>query len=212
MVMMGTPETAAARPGLRERKKQQTRERIAEVALRLFAERGYDETTLADIADAADVSRRTIFAYYDSKEDILLCEEARYFNELKRRLEERPDGMTTVDAIRQFISTIGPPAHESHQRKQVLSANPALQAKLRARMAELEPMLAESVAKDLGAGPGDIRPLLIAASITAAFTSFRDRLMDAASDGEPLSHEEGMATLDQVLEFLRGGLEALQRD
>jgi AcrR family transcriptional regulator len=207
---MGSPETGAVKPGLRERKKQQTRETIAEVALALFAERGYEQTTLADIADAADVSRRTIFAYYDSKEDILLCEEATFFDELKRRLDERPDGVTTVDAIRAFLSGFHPPGEEAKLRKQVMNSNPALQAKLRGRIAQLEPMLAESVAKDLGAGPGDIRPLLIAASITAAFSTVRDRLMDADSGGEPVSHEESMATLDQVLEFLRGGLEALQ--
>jgi hypothetical protein len=73
-------------------------------------------------------------------------------------------------------------------------------------------MLAESIAKDLGAAPGDIRSLLIAASITAAFTSISDRFQEAESGGEPVSHEQGMAILDQVLEFLRGGLEALQRD
>src|SRR5262249_32023350 len=108
-MLMGSPETGAVKPGLRERKKKQTRETIAEVALALFAERGYEHTTLADIADAADVSRRTIFAYYDSKEDILLCEEATFFDELKRRLDERPDGVTTVDAIRAFLSSFEPP-------------------------------------------------------------------------------------------------------
>jgi AcrR family transcriptional regulator len=60
-------EQVTARPGLRERKKQQTREKIARAGLDLFAERGYEQTTLADIADAADVSTRTIFAYFQSK-------------------------------------------------------------------------------------------------------------------------------------------------
>ncbi len=76
--------------GLRERKKQQTREKIARVALKLFAERGYDETTLADIAEAADVSPRTIFAYYEGKEDILFCEEGAFIDRLKQTLDEPP--------------------------------------------------------------------------------------------------------------------------
>jgi hypothetical protein len=48
--------------------------------------------------------------------------------------------------------------------------------------------------------------------MTAAFTSVRDRFMEAEAGGEPLTHEDGMAILDQVLEFLRGGLEAMQRE
>ncbi len=209
---MSSLDTAATKLGLRERKKQQTRETITRAALRLFAERGYDETTLADIANAADVAPRTIFGYFESKEDILLCEERGFLSELKRRLDERPPGTTTVDAIREFLSAIQHPDQEAKLRKQVIAANPDLQMKMRGRHAQLEPMLAESIAKDLGAEPGDIRPLLIAASMTAAFTSVRDRIFAAEAAGEPLTPEQGMATLDQVLEFLRGGLEALQRD
>jgi AcrR family transcriptional regulator len=209
---MSSIESPAEKLGLRERKKQQTRETIARAALRLFAERGYDETTLADIAEAADVAPRTIFAYFESKEDILLCEEGNFLADLKRRLDERPDGTTTVDAIREFLSSIKRPDEDAKLRKQIVMASPALQMKMRGRHAELEPMLAESIAKDLGAEPGDIRPLLIAASMTAAFTSISDRFLEAESSGEPVSHEQGMAVLDQVLEFLRGGLEALQHD
>jgi AcrR family transcriptional regulator len=208
---MSPVETASTKPGLRERKKQQTRDRIAREALRLFAERGYDETTLADIADAADVAPRTIFAYFESKEDIVLCKELTILDTLKTKLDERPAGTTTVDAIREFLSTIEPPDDEARLRKQIFSSNPSLQMSMRARHGQLEPMLAESIAKDLGAGPDDIRSLLVAASMTAAFTAVRDRFMEAESGGGTLTHEDGMAILDQVLEFLRGGLEALQR-
>jgi AcrR family transcriptional regulator len=203
-------DTSATKLGLRERKKQQTRDTIASAALRLFAERGYDETTLADIAEAANIAPRTIFSYFESKEDILLCEENGFLTELKRRLDERPEGSTTVDAIREFLSSIEHPDEQAKLRKQVIAANPDLQVKMRGRHAQLEPMLAESIAKDLGAEPGDIRPLLIAASMAAAFTSVSDRIFAAEARGEPLAPGEGMAILDQVLEFLRGGLEALQ--
>jgi AcrR family transcriptional regulator len=209
---MSSPDTTATKLGLRERKKQQTRETIATAALRLFAERGYDDTTLADIANAANVAPRTIFAYFESKEDILLCEENGFLSELKRRLDERPAGTTTVDAIREFLASIEHPDEEAKLRKQVIAANPDLQVKMRGRHAQLEPMLAESIAKDLGAEPGDIRPLLIAASMAAAFTSVSDRIFAAEAAGEPLAPGEGMAILDQVLDFLRGGLEALQRE
>ena len=209
---MSSLDSPPARPGLRERKKQQTRETIAHAALRLFAERGYDETTLAEIAEAADVAPRTIFAYFESKEDILFSEESILLDELRRRLDERPADATTVDALREFLGCMESPDDEARLRKKVIMANPALQMKMRARHVQLEPMLAESIARDLGTEPDDIRPLLIAASMTAAFTSVRDRFFEAESDGEPVSHEQGMAILDEVLEFLRGGLEAIQHD
>src|ERR1700748_2545126 len=106
---MSSLDTPSTKLGLRERKKQQTRETIARAALRLFAEQGYDETTLAEIAEAADVAPRTIFAYFESKEDILLCEEGNFLAELKRKLDERPAGTTTVDTLREFLSHMEQP-------------------------------------------------------------------------------------------------------
>ena len=209
---MAPLDTGTTKLGLRERKKQQTRERIARVALELFAERGYDDTTLADIAEAADVSPRTIFAYYESKEDILFCEEGVFIDRLRQMLEERPPGTTTVDAIREFFASIEPPDEQARLRKKIVSGTPALQVRMGAQHARLEPLLVESIARDLGAGPNDMRPLLIAASMTAAFMSVRDRLFEAEAGGEPIGHEQAFEILDQVLEFTRAGVEALKRD
>jgi AcrR family transcriptional regulator len=204
---MDSVDTTVA-PGLRERKKQRTRETIERAALELFAERGYNETTLADIADAADVSRRTIFSYFENKEDILFCEEGASIDGIKEMLEQRPAGTTTVQALREFIGSVPPPDEEALLRKKIVSANPELLMRARAHIAGLESVLADSIAKDLGAGPDDVRPALIAASMTAAFTAVREQF-EAGDDAG--NHERGMEIVDQVLEFLQGGLAALQR-
>ena len=207
---MDTSEASPAKPGLRERKKQQTREKIERVALQLFAERGYDQTTLAEIAEAADVSPRTIFAYFESKEDILFCDEPVMFERLERQLEQRPAGATTVDALREFVSSFGKSDEQTRLRKRIIGANEGLRHSERARSGAMEELVAASIAQDLGdVGPDDVRPRLIAASVTAAFSAVRDRLQDGS--GEPITHEQALAILDQVLEFLRGGLEALER-
>jgi AcrR family transcriptional regulator len=204
---MGSDVTDTPRLGLRERKKQHTRETIERVALELFAERGYDATTLAEIAEAADISPRTIFGYFQSKEDILFCEEPAYIEKVRDALQQRPAGATTVDALRDFISSMPPPDDQTMLRKQVVAANPDLQMKLRAHIGLLEDVLSESIAQDLGAGPDDVRPALVAASMTAAFATVRDRLEATRSMPD---HQEVMQILDQVLEFLRGGLEAMR--
>ena len=209
---MAALDTDRTKPGLRERKKQQTREKIARVALELFAERGYDETTLADIGEAADVSPRTIFSYYESKEDILFCDEGIFIDQLRDTLKQRPPGATTIDTIRELFASIEPPDEQAKLRKTIISGTPALQMRMGAAHARVEPILAESIAQDLNAGPDDMRPLLIAASMTAAFMSVRDRAFGAEAGGEPISHEQAFAILDQVLEFTRAGVEALQRD
>jgi AcrR family transcriptional regulator len=206
---MDASEASLVRPGLRERKKQQTREKIERVALQLFADRGYEQTTLADIADAADVSKRTIFAYFESKEDILFCDEPMLHEQIRRKLEQRPPGATTVDALRDFLSTIDSLDDSARLRKKIVSTDEGLRLSERARAARIEQLIAESIAKDLDAGPDDVRPRLVAASISAAFMTVRDRL--EAESGEPISHEQAMAILDEVLEFLQGGLEALRR-
>jgi AcrR family transcriptional regulator len=207
---MGPLDAPAGKLGLRERKKQQTRETIARVALELFAERGYDETTLADIAEAADVSPRTIFAYYESKEDILFCG-GPSLEELSQALDQRLPGTTTVDAIREYLGSLPPPDEETILRKKVIMTTPSVQVRHRARHAALEPVLTRSIARDLGAARADdLRARLAAASVLAAFETALERL--EANPDQPVTHEEAMAILDHVLDFTRAGVEALQRD
>jgi AcrR family transcriptional regulator len=89
--------------GLRERKQRETRQRIAEVALRLFLADGYDGTTLEAIAAAAGISRRTFFSYFKSKDDIILFGlEADSAGLIAELLETSPD-VPPLDAVRDVM-------------------------------------------------------------------------------------------------------------
>jgi AcrR family transcriptional regulator len=201
--------TTAPSPGLRERKKQKTRETITKVAMDLFAERGYEETTIADIAEAAEVSPRTIFAYFPSKEDILFCDLPEKQDRLARALRERPDGATTLDVLREFIAGSLTPDRNLLLRKRILASNETLQRNERARFGPFEQLMHESIAEDLNADPDDIRPQIVAAALIAAFSAVVER--NNAAPPESYSAEQAMAVVDDVMRFLRGGLDAFRQ-
>src|SRR5205814_3352751 len=90
-------------PGLRERKKQRTRDAIASTGLALFSERGYHATTVADIAAVADVSERTVFGYFATKEDILFADHLALEHDLAQALDERAAGVSALDTLRGFV-------------------------------------------------------------------------------------------------------------
>jgi AcrR family transcriptional regulator len=199
------------RPGLRERKKQKTRETIIRVALELFAARGYEHTTIAEIADAADVSPRTIFAYFPSKEDILFCDQPEIHERFVRALEHRADGVTALDALRDSIAETLDLGPNELLRKRIVAHDETLRRSERARIdAPFEQLMVKAIAKDLGAGHDDIRPKIVAAALIAAFSAIRDRDLTAPSNS--FSSEQAMAVIDDVIGFVRGGLEALRRD
>jgi AcrR family transcriptional regulator len=189
-------------PGLRERKKQRTRETIARVALDLFEERGYQATTLDDIAEAADVSTRTIFSYYPSKEEILFADFTEMKAALTRALNERPHGADALETLRTFILSME--KDELHLRRvQIVRRDETLQSRERARLAEVETLVAAAIARDLNAADDDLRPRLIAGSLIAAFDA-----LDARPD--TVAREDLEALIDPVFAFLRGGLDALK--
>lgn len=192
--------------GLRERKKQRTRETIARAALELFARRGYQETTLADIAEAADVSTRTIFAYFPRKEDILFCDYAAMRDSLARALAERPEGKDALGTLRDFIVAAAGAKGELEARlERVIAGDETLQSHKRARLAQLQGLLAAAIADDLAAGPDDLRAHVAAASLTAAFETL-DARGQAPQAG---SGEEIAAAIDPIIAFVRAGLTAL---
>jgi AcrR family transcriptional regulator len=92
--------------GLRERKKLRTRRAIAGAALRLFDERGFEETTISDIAAAADVSPRTFFSYFPSKDDVVFAEMDERLADVRARLAERPGGETPLATFRRVSDAL----------------------------------------------------------------------------------------------------------
>ncbi|MFJ1933298.1 TetR family transcriptional regulator [Kitasatospora sp. NPDC088160] len=86
--------------GLRERKKERTRETIAATAIRLFLDRGFDQVSITEIAEAAEVSRRTLFAYFPTKEDLVLQRFADHESEAARTVRARPAGQPPLEALR----------------------------------------------------------------------------------------------------------------
>jgi AcrR family transcriptional regulator len=197
-------------PGLRERKKQRTRETIARAAHELFAERGYHATTLPEIAEAADVSTRTIFAYFPSKEDILFSNFSLMKEALARALAERPEGQDALETVREFILALNK-AEESEvdgRLRDCVGSDQTLRSHMQARITQLKELLAPEIAKDLGASENDLRPQVVAASLTAAFNVLAERGRDSSVKSK--SSAEIAAMIDPIITFLRGGLDALK--
>jgi AcrR family transcriptional regulator len=200
--------------GLRERKKQRTREQIIQAAMRLFAERGYHATTIADIAEAADVAPRTFFSYFPSKEAVVFHDADRTLDGLAAALRDRLPGETAFDALRRWIDTmfddLTAAEDEAHLRKRLCREDEGLanfEGGMRARVEEL---LREAIADDLGEPQDALRPRLVAAAAMAALTSLDGGSDDRSAPPGPEAKREALAVLDDAMLFLRGGLDALQ--
>jgi AcrR family transcriptional regulator len=198
-----------ATPGLRERKKQRTREAIVEAAFDLFDERGFDGTTIADIAERADIAPRTFFSYFPSKDDVVFHDFEEKHAELDSWLSDREPGTNAFDALRAGIAGMDAEADPSHlQQKQcrarLIRENDSLAAHSEHLQGKFAESVARAVAEDLGADPNDLRPRLVAAATAAAIGVISDM-----SDDEVGQSAE---TFESVLAFLRGGLAAMQEE
>jgi AcrR family transcriptional regulator len=114
-------EATVAEPARRERKKRQTRDALVRAALRLFDAQGYEQTAVREITDAVDVSERTFFRYFASKEDLALSFVRDFAGALLRALADRPAAEAPLTALRNAFRTSllevtgdeGPHAEES---------------------------------------------------------------------------------------------------
>ncbi|WP_181871177.1 TetR/AcrR family transcriptional regulator [Sphaerisporangium album] len=163
--------------GLRERKKHQTRLALSDAAFELFLEQGFEATTVDQIAAAVDVSPRTFFRYFGSKEELALDFMVEYDEVVTAALAARPADEPPLQALaaayRQFIrevrrtAAIDPERYVRHRH--VMEANPHLITAGLARMADIETKLTAEVARRQGTDPdADPRPRLLVAFITSA--------------------------------------------
>ena len=171
--------------GLRERKKQRTREQIIEAAMGLFAERGYQATTIADIATAADVAPRTFFSYFPSKEAVVFHTVDRDLDGLASALRDRLPDETAFDALRSWIDGMydnwTAEEDEAVLRKRLCREDEGLTNFQGGVMARIQKLLLEAIARDLDEPQDSLRPRLVAAAAMAALHSL-DNTLDEKPD------------------------------
>src|ERR1700692_3259703 len=164
------PATAARPPGLRLRKRQQTRERLTRVAMALFLERGFEATTLDDIAAAADISRRSFFHYFASKEDVVFAWQEEITAALIAAVAARPVNESMLAAAENAISAMVRQLKpgEAIAMARLKRDNPALQARDQVKYEKLERALAEALGKRAGHKTERLQARLVAMIATGA--------------------------------------------
>jgi AcrR family transcriptional regulator len=204
-------------PGLRERKKQRTRQLIADTARRLFAERGFDAVPVAAVARAAEVSEATVFNYFPTKEDLVYQNMEAFEAELLTALRNRPAGEPIATAFGQFVlRPRGLLAAEDQAAVRYLTAvskmiasSPTLLAREQQIFACYTASLAALIAEDTGAEAGDLRPWAAAHALMgihqALIDLVRRRLTEGPVDQARLVHEVA-ARGRQALDLLAVGL------
>lgn len=156
---MAAASPQPGQPGRRERKKAATRKAIADAALVLFLDRGFDAVSVRDIADAADVSPTTVFAHFPCKEAIAVDEDDEMREHLTAAVRDRADGVSIPDALRQFYREDAWHADApegSHQRfTRLIDDSPSLSEYAQKMWLRHEDSLADTIAGELGLSEPD---------------------------------------------------------
>ena len=185
----------AAELGLRERKKQRTRAHIADTARRLFAERGFEQVTVAEIAREAEVAPATVFNYFPTKEDLFYSRLEAFEEQLLTAIRERPAGHSILDAFGAFlldqhgVLAMNAPGGDREATSQVqtitrvITESPALLARERQVFDQYALHLAELIAEDTGAEPGDATCRVVANALLGLHRALIDHVRDLALAG-----------------------------
>jgi AcrR family transcriptional regulator len=169
MAHMDDGEAPARRKNLVARRTERVRREVAAAAEDLFAKRGYDDTTVEDIAEAAEISPRTFYRLYPAKADVVVDMARTRFGDFVAALADRPADEPLLESIDAVLvagfADVDPGQLRSFE--ELLARNPELGARLHERGSLQQSQLAEVVAKRLGVAPDDLRANVIAATIVA---------------------------------------------
>jgi AcrR family transcriptional regulator len=188
-----------AHPGLRERKKQQTRQLIADTARRLFAERGFDRVTVAEVAREADVAEKTVFNYFPTKEDLFYSRLEDFEEQLLDAIRAREPGETVLTGFRGFLlqqrgifdlEAHGGDDEATRQLRtvtRVITESPALLAREREVFDRYAAALAALIADETGSAPGDVEPHAVAAALLGVHRALIGYSRERALAGAPAS-------------------------
>lgn len=167
-----------AHPGRRDRKKLATREALRSAALKLMGERGFDHVTVEDIAEAVDVSTRTFFNYFSSKEEVIVGTNPQRAERLRTILAARPEDEAPLESLRAGLAELTTDLTESREdwalRSRVVRETPALLARQLAAFFTFERLLADVVASRTGTdAEQDLYPALTVSALRVAVTLWR---------------------------------------
>jgi AcrR family transcriptional regulator len=206
-----------AQLGLRERKKQQTRELIAETARRLFAQRGFDHVTVAEIARLADVSETTVFNYFPTKEDLVYWRMAAFDEQLLDAIRNRPAGASILAAFERFVlaprgllGTTDPEAIERlAELTRMITESPALLEREREIVDGYTTSLAAVLAAEARAPLSDLSPWVVANALMGVHRALINftRAQIVAGVRNPLLARSVRTQGRRALDTLRRGLD-----
>jgi AcrR family transcriptional regulator len=185
-------------PGLRERKKQKTKASIQREALRLFKRRGYDETTIEDIAAAAEISPSTFFNYFPTKEDVVVYDE--YDPQVFAALTEHLAGESLAQSIKRVIRMLGgvfvSDRENIYERAKLSLEVPELRARIWEEVEKARDLFASILASRTGRDTSDFEIRIIAMALVAVAFEASTEWVRQGGEGNMLDiFERAMETI-----------------